>query len=354
MKKIIRALFPVLFCLLPQLHAAPPVMPADSYSRCISELKTALKSGDMKAVERNAENLKKYGLQADGERIIKQAQAQNKDMFNQVKESYGYWAELREAADENSVKACGRLISNIEKKCMSDAMWELVPVFGQVKQVYDSLAEMTPHGDAPVIKGNAEAIRHFDQMRKYCDDIIKSFDTILKELKQERKLLEEAEDIYKKGASRTQTAEIKKEQKKDTRPPEKTKPPQEQKPPKDPPQTSSETKPPPAVPQGSGETTTVKGYVGDGKGKITLTETTDKNGNLIKTTYTTTDKNGKVTKVQIYGPDGKLTTDPKTAAAQAAAQATAQAAAKTAAKEAAKSVSRPPPVRTMPGGCTCP
>lgn len=348
MRKTIRALLPVLFCLIPQLYAAPPVMPADSYSRCISELKTALKSGDMKAVERNAENLKKYGLQADGDRIIKQAQAQNKDMFDQVKESYGYWAELREAAGANSVKACGRLISNIEKKCMSDAMWELVPVVGQVKQVYDSLAEMTPYGDAPVIKGNAEAIRHFDQMRKYCDDIIKSFDTILKELKQERKLLEEAEDVYKKGANRTQTAEIKKEQKKvtkDTPPPEKTKPPEEKNPPNESTQ-APETKPKTAVSQESGEITTVKGYVGDGKGKITLTETTDKNGNLVKTTYTTTDKNGKVTKVQNYGPDGKLTVDPKTAAAQDAA--------KNAAKEATKSVSRPPPVRVMPGGCTCP
>ncbi|MEI6334577.1 MAG: hypothetical protein WCS87_08465 [Methylococcaceae bacterium] len=57
----------------------------------------------------------------------------------------------------------------------------------------------------------------------------------------------------------------------------------------------------------SGEKTVFKGYVGDtsGKEKISLTEITDKNGN-VKTVYTTTDSNGKVTDVKTYNKNGQL------------------------------------------------
>lgn len=336
------------------LRAALPTMPSDTYNRCMSELAAALKTGNMEAVARNAENLKKYGLQADGQRLIKEAQARNKDMFAQVKESYGYFAELREAAGANSLRACERLITNLEKKCMSDAMWELVPVFGQVKQVYDSLKEMTPHGDAPVIKENALSIAKYDQMRKYCDDIIKSFGTILTELKDEKTRLTEAEDVFKEAAARTMTVQVKTEKKEKPAPPEKQpQPPEQESPPK-----TAETPAAPVKPATGGDTeiTIEKGYVVNSDGKITMTETLDKDGNVIRTTNTTTDADGKVVEVHIYGSDGALMSDPKAAAAAQEMSKEARETAKNAAREAVRSAARPPrpPTSSGRGGCTCP
>ncbi len=352
----------ILSCLPAALFALPPTMPADSYQRCMSELKTAIKNNDSATIKRNAENLKTYGLQADGERIIKEAQARNKNMFEQVKESYDQFYELQEAAGKKSVKACGQLIDAIQKKLTDQAMEELLPG-GLTKDVVLMLRDMYKcKEEAAALRKTALTIRDSNRIWNACDEMIKTFGPILEELKQERKMLGEVENTYKNAAAAVRTHEAPKNEK--PKPETKKENPEQTPESEAPEQAFVET---PSLPEqnsgtsaGSGEKTTVKGYVADSKGKTTLTETTDKNGNVIKTVYTTTDLNGKVIKVETYGPEGSVIHEQSPATASAANEAL-----KNTSREAARNSSRTPTGRghggkggggggARRGRCTCP
>jgi hypothetical protein len=353
-------LLAVLFFQVPRLRAELPVMPADTYRTCIAELKDAIKNKNVEAVKRQAANLKTYGLQAEGARIIQEARANNADMRSQVREGYESLVSLRDAASRKSIKACYTLITNLEKKFMSDMISTASGAViggGAIADLRNAINDVQGNYDAAqVIKQNGNAIKDLDGLAKSCSRLLATLDPIKTELGNEGRDLENLEKAFTDAAAKTDTKDVKpkdkdkdkdknkdtdKDDNKDKPKTDPTPPPEEKKtvPPKDANTSAGGS-------GSSGETTVFKGYVSDasGKEKIGLTETTDKDGKVIKTTYTTTDKDGKVIAVKTYGPDGKLISDTKAPSQSSAAAAVA--------KETAKTIARPP--RPAIPSCSCP
>jgi hypothetical protein len=349
MKKSFKMLFliPLSFCLGTLVKAETPKMPSDTHATCIKSLHSALAKNDVKGVERQASNLKKYGLQGEGQAIINQYIADNKSMKSQIKAEHQILYDLQAAASKKSLKECYRLITNIEKKFMNDMISNASGAIiggGVIADVRNAINDVKGHyGDAEVLKGNATAIKNQDAAVASITKLLSSLDKAQDSTWTSGKNLETLSNAYTNAAAATDTAQVNNEKPKkdDKKVVTKT-----------PPTVATKNPPPKTTPPAkvTGKTsdpdagkTVFKGYVADKNGKIGLSETKDKNGNITKTTYTTYDKNGKVTGVKTYGANGKVISDTSSAAANAA-------------KDTSKDVinntiRRSPPPFVCPGGC---
>jgi uncharacterized protein YuzE len=351
MKKFLTPLFPLLalLCLDATLKAEPPKMPSDTHATCIKQLNDALAKNDVSGVKRQAANLKSYGLQGEGEAIIQKYIADNKSMKAQIKAEHQALYDARRDASQKSIKECYRLITNMEKKFMNDMISNASGAViggGVIADIKNAINDVKGHyGDAQVLKGNANAIKAQDVLVASLTKLLTSLDKAQESTWTCGKNLETLSDAFTKAADATTTAQVIKDKpkKEDKKVVTKTPPPKvvtKTPPPKTgAPKTASKSTDPDAG------KTTFKGYVSDKNGKIGLTETKDKNGNVTKVTYTTYDKNGKVIGVKTYGANGKLTSDTSAATAKAAKD--------TSQNVIKNTVRRTPPIPTCPGGGAC-
>jgi hypothetical protein len=354
MKKILIPLFSALcvFGLSARLLAAPPTMDPKTKREYIASFKNAVEKNNVGLVKEMAKTFKEYGIQGEGEAIISGYKADNASMKSQIKQEHQILNDLRDATTKKSIKQCYRLITNLEKKFMSDMISTASGAViggGVAADVKNALGDLQSNYDAAlVIKGNANAIKNLDALAASCTKLINSLDKAQTEVWTCGQNLATLSDAFTQSAATAVTKDDSKPKDKpkkdDKKVITKTPPPKDDSktpPPKtDAPKTASKSNDPDAG------KTTFKGYVSDKNGKIGLSETKDKNGNVTKVTYTTYDKNGKVIGVKTYGANGKLTSD--------SSGATAKAAKDTAQNVIKNTIRRTPPTPTCPGGGACP
>ncbi len=327
MKKIFIPLCSVVcvFSMGTSLFAAPPVMDPKTKREYIASFKNAVEKNNVGLVKEMAKTFKEYGIQGEAEAIIGGYKAENASMRSQIKQEHQNLNDLRDAASQKSIKQCYRLISNLEKKFMSDMLSTATGAViggGVAADVRNALNDLQSNYDAAlVIKGNANAIKNLDAFAASCTRLIASLDKAQNEVKTCGQNLATISDAFTQAAATVTTKDDtkpndkkdKKDKKDDKKVITKTPPPKDKvTPPKDAPKTTTKSSDPDAG------KTTFKGYVSDKNGKIGLTETKDKNGNVTKVTYTTYDSNGKVTGVKTYGANGKLVTNTSATTAKAA------------------------------------
>jgi hypothetical protein len=352
MKKIFILMFSVVvgLSLSAQMLAAPPTMDPKTKREYLASFKSALEKNNVGLVKEMAKTFKEYGIQGEGEAIIRGYQAENKSMKAQIKAEHQVLNDLRDAASKKSIKECYKLITNLEKKFMGDmlATASSAVIGGEVAQdLKSALDTVKGNYDAPqILKGNANAIKNLDALAASCTKLINSLDKAQTEVWTCGKNLETISAAFTQAAATAVTKDDSKDKDKDKDKKEVKKVVTKTPPPKVVPQVPQPIPTPPKVASKSSDPdagkTVFKGYVSDKNGKIGLTETKDKNGNVTKVTYTTYDSKGTVTGVKTYGANGKLVSN-TSASAQAA---------KDVSQNVIKNTIRPTPPRvTCPGNC---